>query len=500
MEQLTEIDYAMLQMDSARTPQLISTLALYDASTLGGGQLDFAAIRDTFSRVVKKSAVFRRRVSDKAHGWDTPFWVNDANFDLDFHLRHIALPQPGDWRQLCNQASRLHANQLDMSRPLWEAYVIEGLDAIDGLPKGSFAVMLKLHHAAVDGVAVARLLDLLNGQDRNAGETPDIEDDWEGEDEPTIRQVWSKAYANSKRRRRKMMETIWAMAPKVARSSMKKDKDKKNESKPFRTIFNEQVSSRRIVGAHFLRLEQLKEIRSAIPGVTINDIAISVVGGAMRKYLIERGQMPEKDLVTSAPISVREDFEGDVLGNEVGNMNVRLGVDIADPIERLTAVHESAKDAKQRAEELGKRTMLDLTNSVSPTIIGLSVKLISLMAGAKDTTFPVQTIVSNVPGPREPRFMAGCELHSVMAFGPLMDGLGIFHGLVSAGGRIPIAFCACGDIMEDAEFYEQCLRQSWDELENAVKALPASEAAASAPPAKKRRKATGSAKHGALGT
>lgn len=498
MEQLTEMDYAMLQVDSARTPQLISTLALYDGSALQDGPLDFQAIRKAFSRLVTKSAMFRRRVSDKARGWDTPFWINDANFDLDFHVRHIALPQPGDWRQLCNQAARLHANQLDMSRPLWEAYVIEGIDAVEGLPKGSFAVMLKLHHAAVDGVAVARMIDLLNGPECNGEAAADIEDDWEGEDEPSMMQVWSKGYENSKRRQRQMMQNIKGLVPKVIRSNKNKgndkDKDKKNESKPYLSVFNERVSSRRTVGAHFLKLDQFKGIRSAIPGPTINDIAISVVGGAMRQYLIELGQLPDKDLLTAAPISIREVFEGDVLGNEVSNMNIRLGVDIADPIERLKMVHESAKDAKQRAEELGKRTMLDVTNSLSPTILGLGFKLISRMAGSTDALFPVQTIVSNVPGPREPRFLAGCELHSVMALGPLMDGLGIFHGIVSAGGRIPLSFCACGDIVTDPEFYEQCLRQSWNELENAVKALPASKPPVSEPSAKKRREVTARAK------
>lgn len=474
MVQLTEFDNAMLDLEGPRTPQLITALILYEGSGSPGTGVDFHKIKDIFSSVLRKSAIFRRKVSDKGRGWDTPFWVEDANFDLDFHLRHIALPQPGTWRQLCNQVARLHANSMDMNRPLWEAYAIEEINAVEGLPKGSFALVLKCHHAAIDGVGVARLVELLNSPspDGHADDGAIGTDDWTGEAEPTLRERLSAGFANSRRRQRKLIANIKEMAPKVLRASKEDKAEKKNaKSGPLRTLFNQPVSSRRTMGAYTVTLDQMKRVRKAVPGVTLNDVAIAVVSGAMRHYLIERGQTPPPGLLTAAPISVREDYEGDVLGNQVGSMVVELHTDIADPIDRLKAVNKSAEEAKRRTEALGKRAVLDISESISPQVIGLGIKALSIMANSQSAPIPNHTIVSNVPGPLEPRYLAGALLHSIMALGPLTDGLGVFHGLMSGGGRVPISFVACGDIISDPEFYEECIAMSWKELEDAALAL-----------------------------
>lgn len=475
MVQLTEVDDAMLKMDSPRTPQLISALAIYDASTSKTGDIDFPRIRETFARASTKSAIFRRKISDRSRGWDTPFWVEDKDFDLDFHLRHVALPEPGTWRQLCTLVGRLHANQVDRSRPLWEAYVIEGLDAIEGLPKGSFAIMLKMHHALADGVGVARLIELLNGTDPNDESFARLDafDDYEGEEEPTTREVWSKGFANSTRRKRMLMENVRKHASKLMPSKDKGKKDKKADPDYVPTFFNDPVSSRRSVGAYTMMLDEMKSIRQAVTGVTLNDVAVAVVSGAMRKYLIDRGQEPQSSFVSAVPVSVREDFEGDILGNEIGSMLIRMGADVEDPIERLKVVHQSAEESKQRFAEMGKRLFLDISSSISPTVIGVGIRLMTLFIN--QSPYPANTIVSNVPGPREPRFMAGATLYSLHALGPLQNGLGVFHGLFSAAGRVPITFVACAEIVPDPEYYEDCLRQSWEELYDAARALPAAE-------------------------
>ena len=158
MEQLSEMDSTFLQQESGITPMHISPIIIYDQSGLKRGRVRFKEVLETFRRNLHKSTVFRRKLSGGAGGFDTPYWVEDPNFDLEFHVRHIALPKPGDWRQFCILLARLHARGVDMKRPLWEAYVIEGLNGVDGLPDNSFAIMLKIHHAAIDGVSGAEIM------------------------------------------------------------------------------------------------------------------------------------------------------------------------------------------------------------------------------------------------------------------------------------------------------------------------------------------------------
>ena len=158
MQKLSEMDSSFLQQETARTPMHISPVLIYDQSARRDHPVRFEEILTTFERNLHKSNIFRRKLAGGAFGLDTPYWVEDPDFDLEFHVRQIALPQPGDWRQLCIQLARLHARGLDMRRPLWEAYVIEGLNKVEGLPEHSFAILLKVHHSAIDGISGAEIV------------------------------------------------------------------------------------------------------------------------------------------------------------------------------------------------------------------------------------------------------------------------------------------------------------------------------------------------------
>ena len=192
MQQLTEMDYSFVQMESNRTPMHISPVMFYDQSKLKRGKVRFKEILTVFERNLHKSAVFRRKLAGGAAGLDTPYWIEDDHFDLEFHVRHIALPKPGDWRQLCILLARLQARGLDMRRPLWEAYVIEGLNDVEGLPPNSFAIMLKVHHAAIDGVSGAEIITAIHSLTDEA-EPPLVADDWQPEGAPSPLKVWSRA-------------------------------------------------------------------------------------------------------------------------------------------------------------------------------------------------------------------------------------------------------------------------------------------------------------------
>ena len=176
MRQLGIIDAAFINLENPTVPQQIGSLGIYDPSTAPGGFVRFKNVLANFEQRLSRLPIFRTRLVEVPLGLDRPYWVLDPHFDVEFHIRHIALPKPGDWRQLCIQVARLHSRPLDMSRPLWEAYIIEGLDNIPGLPEGSFAIYTKMHHSLVDGAGgqdfMAAIHDLqpVAPTDRSGGE------------------------------------------------------------------------------------------------------------------------------------------------------------------------------------------------------------------------------------------------------------------------------------------------------------------------------------------
>jgi WS/DGAT/MGAT family acyltransferase len=488
MEQLTEMDYSFVQMESSRTPMHITPVMFYDQSGVKGGQVRFKDILRVFERNLHKSAVFRRKLGGRTMGFDTPYWVEDPDFDLEFHVRHIALPKPGDWRQLCILLARLHARGLDMRRPLWEAYVIEGLNDVEGLPPKSFAIMLKVHHAAIDGVSAAEILNAIHSL-TDEREPPLVEDNWRGEAEPSALQVWPRAYWNNVRRPIKLIEAVSDLLPSMLRANRQAAEEDKGES--FSTLFNHPVSAYRVTDSLIVDLQQVKDVRKSVEGVTVNDVIVSVVGGGLRKYLRAKDALPAGSLVAAAPINVRAERNSDSRGNQVGAMSISLATDVEDPVERLRAVQRSARESKEYASAVGARTMMELSQGLWPQVIGAGFKLATLAARtAGDFPMPMHTVVSNVPGPQVPLYLAGARLHLLTGMGPLTDMMGLFHGVISGVGKISINFVSCRELMPDPQFYRQCLQEAWDELEAATRPKAATRSkAATKRRASKRRSA-----------
>ncbi len=466
MEQLTEMDYSFVQMESNRTPMHITPVMFYDQSTAPGGKVRFKDILKVFERSLHKSAVFRRKLGGSTFGLDTPYWVEDPEFDLEFHVRHIALPQPGDWRQLCILLARLHARGLDMSRPLWEAYVIEGLNGVEHLPPNCFAIMLKVHHAAIDGVSAAEILNAIHSL-TDEPEPPLVRDDWEGESEPSPLETWPRAYLNTVRRPLRLVETLRKMVPRMISASRGADEDR---AKPgaFRTIFNDRVSSYRVMDTLIMDLDRVKGIRRAVEDITVNDVIVAVTGGGLRKYLRARGVLPEHSLITGAPINVRPERNSESRGNQVGIMSMSLATDVEDPVARLLAVRDSARQSKDYASAVGATAMMEFSRGLWPQVLGGGFKLGMAVARAAEFGMPMHTVVSNVPGPQVPLYLAGARMELIIGLGPLMDMLGIFHAVISGAGKISITFVSCRELMPDPQFYAQCLQESWEELEAAA--------------------------------
>ena len=468
MQQLTEMDYSFVQMESNRTPMHISPVMFYDQSKLKRGKVRFKEILTVFERNLHKSAVFRRKLAGGAAGLDTPYWIEDDHFDLEFHVRHIALPKPGDWRQLCILLARLQARGLDMRRPLWEAYVIEGLNDVEGLPPNSFAIMLKVHHAAIDGVSGAEIITAIHSLTEEA-EPPLVADDWQPESAPSPLKVWSRAYINNIKRPVRLLETVSELVPNAIRARNTAAERQQEEKPPLaRTRFNARVSGYRVTDAIVLDLDRVKQIKNAVDGATVNDVVVSVVGGGLRKYLEAKGELPEGSLVCGAPINVRSERNSDSVGNQVGVMTINMASDIEDPLARLAAVAQHAQESKAYSSALGASAMMDITRGLWPGVTGAALRVATMAAVNADIALPMNTIVSNVPGPQMPLYMSGARLHMMMGIGPVMDMMGLFHAVISGAGKITINFVSCRELLPDPGFYRTCLEQAYAGLEAAT--------------------------------
>lgn len=464
MKKLSEMDTSFVSQESARTPMHISPVVFYDQSERTGGKLRFKEILEVFRRNLHKSTIFRRKLAGGAMGLDTPYWVEDPDFDLEFHVRHIALPKPGDWRQLNILLARLHARGVDMRRPLWEAYVIEGLNEVAGLPPHSFAIMLKVHHSAIDGVSAAEILTAIHSLSDELDSTP-IQDDWEGESDPSSWQVWSEAYWNNLKRPKKFVDKVSQLIPAVIRANKMAAEDEAVERAPMiRTRFNGPVSASRVTDGLVMDLDKIKAIGKSADGCTVNDVIVAIVGGGLRRYLQSKDELPDTSLSCGAPISVRSDSNSESSGNQVSQMTISLATDVEDPLERLKEVHRSATQSKAYSDALGTSVMMDVSEIVVPQFFGWGMRAASLAAANNEMPVPSHVIVSNVPGPQVPLYLAGARVHMITGMGPLLHMLGLFHAVLSANGRICINFVSCREMIPDPAFYQQCLRESYEEL------------------------------------
>jgi diacylglycerol O-acyltransferase len=478
VQQLTGLDYMFIQQESPRTPMHISPVVIYDVSEVKRGSpadgspadrspIRFKEILTVFERNLHKSPIFRRKLLAKTRGFDTPYWIEDNHFDLEFHVRHIALPKPGDWRQLCILLARLQSRGLDMTRPLWEAYVIEGLNNVEGIPPGSFAIMLKVHHSAIDGVSGAEIISAIHSLTPELA-PPLVDDPWQPEKAPPEWQLWSQALSNTMKLPGKFFETVGELVPAAIKANRLSQEKPESKSTRIRTRFNGRATAMRVTDTLRMDLQDIKDIRNAVEGSTINDVMVSIVGGGLRKYLQAHGELPEESLTCGAPISVRSEETMQSAGNQVGMMSISLASDVEDPVQRLQAVNQSAEDGKAYSSALGAHAMMDITQSLAPQVLGMGMRAAFVAALRTDMAMPMQTVVSNVPGPQVPLYLAGARVHTMLGMGPVLDNMGLFHAVISGAGRISINFTCCRKMLPDPAFYQQCLQEAFDELKVAA--------------------------------
>lgn len=488
MKQLTPTDSIFVYNESSSAPLHISPLLIYGPPDEGREPVRFKDVLERFQQRLHKSPVFRRKLSRVPLDLDRPYWVEDENFDLEFHVRHMALPKPGDWRQFCILVARLHSRPLDLNRPPWEAYVIEGLDNINGLPAGSFALYMKIHHSAIDGATGNQMIEALHDLVPDP-EQEEAEDHWRGEREPGAIAKLGKSYVNLLRSPKK----IRALVDHTIKSYSADIRDiigadpAKHEIKS-RTRFNDSVTPHRVFGGLRIDLSDLKFIKNTVGSCTLNDVLLSIVGGSMRYYLQEKGELPAGPLVVGVPISTRSESNTNADGgNEVAGMRLSLRIDIEDPIERLKETHRDAMDSKAYANAIGAERLTTMINTIPSGLTSLGMRAMAVTGlGARS---PIShTIVTNVPGPQFPLYFCGAKAMFWIGLGCVMDGMGLFHTINSYNGNVFLSFVSCRSMTPDPDFYHQCINRSLDDHMKGAKALASAGLGASKPASKTARK------------
>jgi WS/DGAT/MGAT family acyltransferase len=217
-------------------------------------------------------------------------------------------------------------------------------------------------------------------------------------------------------------------------------------------------------------LGEVKAVRKALNDVTVNDIVVAVIGGALRKYLQSKGELPDDSLIAGAPVNVRSERNSESSGNQVSLMRIDMATNTADPVERLRLVNESAQQSKAFSNALGSSVMMDISEILIPQVLGWGFRLATIAAAQSDRPMPCHVVISNVPGPQIPLYLAGAKVHLMMGMGPLLDLMGLFHAVISGAGLITINFVSCREMMPDPEFYKACLEESYRELRSAAQA------------------------------
>jgi WS/DGAT/MGAT family acyltransferase len=413
---------------------------------------------------------FRQRLVRVPFDVDHPYWIEDPEFDLEFHVRHIALPKPGDWRQLCIQVARLHARPLDLSKPLWEFTVVEGLDNIPGLPPGCFALVSKVHHAAIDGMSGVEMSAAVHDLDPSMA-APDKPDTWQPENMPRVADLLTRSYFNNLLQPMRIAETIGRSLPGMAKLAVqagKGDVSLKNTRPAPNTRFNGKVSAHRVWDAVPFKLAEVRAVKDVVPDATVNDVILSVVGGALRSYLLDKGELPKETLTAMAPISVRQEGEKAALGNLVSAMVVGLGTQIADPLERLRFVHGEAVNSKAMTNAVGARTLADYSKLIPSGLAGLGARLYTRIGAANMHAPAFNCVVTNIPGPRVPLYFCGAKMLAMYGTAPVFDSMGLINPVYSYGDTIAVSFTADRDMLPDPENYAAALRQSFEDLKAAA--------------------------------
>ncbi len=466
MKQLTGLDVSFLLMETKNTYGHVNGLSIYDRPSPDFDP--FTAVRERLGVMVGHLEPLRRKVVEVPFELDRPYWVEDKDFDLDFHVRHIGLAPPGAADQLAEQVARIVGRPMDRTRPLWEAYVMEGL------ADGRWALLQKTHHATIDGAAGVIMMNMLTDLSRDAKWELEPRE-WAGEDPPSRAEMLQRAARNLAmnpvRQMRLSLNLLRDVADaagvsslsgaatqarnslgSLAKRSQPAPEPSTSVSLPLTpappTPWNKSVTPHRRFAMRSTALSNLKRLKDATGG-TLNDIVMAVCTGALRQYLIEHDALPDSPLRAMVPVSIRTGDEEDPWTNRVSAIVADLPTNCDDPLERVQLCREAMNVAKHQLDLVPADTLGQVADYTSPVVAASAIRLVSRLKLADRVNSPINVVVSNVPGPRQPLYFAGARLDAYIPVSTISDGVGLNITVHSYGDRMDFGLIADRELVPD---------------------------------------------------
>jgi diacylglycerol O-acyltransferase len=465
MEELSGLDASFLYLETPKVPMHIGGVAIIE------GSLQF----DDFKQFVQDRLHTVDKLTQKLvmvpMSLDRPYWVEDPDFDLSLHLHRTALPRPGGWKELRYLSSRLFSQQLNRERPLWEFIFVEGLDSIPQVPKGSVALISKVHHAGFDGKSGADLMSMLYDVSPKPRVVPPAPPKEIGEIPGPVGLMAKSAY-HFLTRPGKLPGLLWDTGKSTLKAGfMTRSQGLALPTMPFRapkTRFNDTVEAGRVWNSAILDINRVKALRKVVKGATLNDVILAICAGALRRYLLEKNELPDKPLVAMVPVSTRTADEKNAMGNQVSAMYVQLATDLEDPIKRLEKIHHNTVIGKLYQDAIDAKSLMGYAELIPFGLAGVAARFYSSAAIAKRHSPFFNVIITNVPGPQIPLYLAGHKLVVNMGTAPIFDGMGLIMPICSYNGTISISPTSADNLMPDLDDFTRFIRESANELETAV--------------------------------
>jgi WS/DGAT/MGAT family acyltransferase len=472
MQQLTGLDASFLALETANSTGHVGGLSVLDPR--GAPEpLTLARLTDLVAERLPLVPVLRRRLLNVPLGIDQPYWIDDPDFDIEYHIRELALPRPGSDAQLTEQAARLHARPLDRSRPLWEIYLITGL------ARRRVALYTKIHHAAIDGVSGAELLTALLDLTPDGRVLPAAEP-FRPPGPPNRARLAALAAARlawrpvrTARLANDLVRVLPTLAPALSplvggMLGLGRGDGGVIRTAPGRapaTPFNQPITPHRRLALRSLPLDDVKTVKNAF-GVSVNDVVMAMCAGALRRWLADREALPEQPLVAMIPVSVRDTSSKNAMGNKISAMLATLPTHAADPVERLEIAHAATQTAKAQQAAI-PQGWLDHISDFSPPAVTARAARVMFATGLLHRLPPFNLVISNVPGPNIPVYLGGAKLLAHYPVSVVTDGLGLNITVIGYLGQLHFGLVSCRELVPDIDTLAGYLA---DELELLLKA------------------------------
>jgi diacylglycerol O-acyltransferase len=441
MKRLSGLDASFLYLETSTQLLHVCGLLVLDPDSIPDGY-KFARMKERMARQAGAVAEFRQKLRHVPLDLDHPVWVDDEDFDIDRHVHRLALPSPGGPTELTEITGHLAGLPLDRSRPLWDMWVIEGLE------DGRIAVFMKMHHATVDGTSGMGLLAHLCSLEPEATPPPPSEDEREkAPPAPSEVELLARALLRNGSRPLKVAKLL---TPTIGALAGTMDRARKGTAMAApltapRTSFNATISGHRTIAYVDLPLDEVKAVKNAVEGATVNDVVLTLCSGALRRYLEERDELPESSLLATVPVSVRGTSSAGGI-NQVSALFARLGTDIADPAERLSFVSAGNSRAKDHNKAIPAEALQEWAELAAPKTFGMAVRIYSGLRLAEKHPVVHNLVISNVPGPPVPIYFLGALVEGMYPLGPVFHGAGLNITVISSNGNLHVGMIACAEL------------------------------------------------------